>query len=122
MEFTLEEIDIFKRVVKDYELLEKEINDRISKGATIENLLDYIRHLSSCNITNCELKSEYDTDYEYIDFNYCDMTCSIIQDTENNLPLQLSKNVEVWDDKKGFLLDEYTTIDELKEIIEKERY
>ena len=121
MEYTLEEIEILKRVVKDYEELEKEIDKRIRKGATIDNLLDYIRHLSACDITNCELKSEISyIDYEYIDFNYCDMTCSIIQNEKDNIPLHLSNCVEVWNDKEGYLMLETETIENIRKII-KER-
>jgi hypothetical protein len=116
MDFTLEEIEIMKRAVKDYELLEKNINERVKQGATIEDLLYIIRHLVCCDITNCDLTS----DFKYIDFNYYDMTCSIVEDKTQNIPLHLSKSVELWNDKENYMFADYETIDNIIKII-KER-
>ena len=116
MEFTLEDIEIFKRVVKDYELLEKDINDKINKGYDISDLYDYIRHLASCYITCYE--DNYD-DYSCIDFNYCDMCCTICEDKTSNIKLHLSKSVDVWNDKELYTIGTFE-IDEIIKII-KER-
>lgn len=117
MKYNDEELEIIKRAIKDYDLLEKEINDRINKGYTISDLHDYLRHLASCDVISYEDNYE---DYSYIDFNYCDMACSICEDVSCNNKLHLSKSIELWNDKELYVISEDADIDELKNML-KER-
>ena len=107
--FSEKDIEIFKRVIKDYETLKKEVDDRIKKGYTLENLSDYIRHLNSCNITNVDLK--------YIDFNYCDMCISIYQDNREDRPY-LGDTIEVWNDEEVGYIGTFNNINEIKKIVD----
>ena len=117
MEYNNEELEIIKRAVEDYDLLEKEINKRIDNGDTISDLYDYLRHLASCDITYYEDNYE---DYSCIDFNYCDMSCTICEDVLCGTQLHLSKSVELWNDKELYVISEDADIDELKNML-KER-
>lgn len=110
MEYTKEDLDIFKRVINDYKELKNEIDKRIAKGYTMENLLDYVRHLASCDITNYDLIS----DYKYIDINYCDMTVSILE--ENNKCF-LGDSLEVWNNVHNYYIGLFNSIRELESIL-----
>lgn len=116
MEYTKEEIEIMKRAVIDYEVLEKEVNRRITEGATITDLYDYIRHLSSCDITSYEIDDRLE--YQFFDFNYCDMCCTIIEGKKYDVKLHLSKSIELWNDNGTYLIDATLEIDDVKRIIE----
>ena len=101
------EISIFRRVISDYDLLKKEIDERIEKGYNLENLHDYIRHLSSCSISSYE-------ENEYIDFYYCDMLVSIYND---NNELYLGDTIEIWNDEDMYHIEVFNNIKEIKEAI-----
>jgi len=111
MEYTKEDILIFKRVIKDYENLKKEIDERIKKGYTIESLFDYIRHLANCYITNYDLVDNY----KYIDFNTDNMTLSILK-TDDKQPY-LGDSLEVWNDTLNMYIGLFNNINELKELV-----
>ena len=118
MKYAKEEIEIFKRVLADYKELKKEIDKRIKKGYDIEELLRYIEHLNSCEITNVDLTSNF----KYIDFNYCDMVCSIIECEKDNIPLKLQETVEVWNDKEDcYIIEDWLSMNEIEKTI-KEGY
>ncbi len=111
MEFTKDEIEIFKNVIRDYEEFKKEIDERVEKGYTMENLLDYVRHLSSCNITNVDLVD----DFKYIDINYIDMTISILQEKEDKP--YLGDSLEVWNDGLCYYIGLFNNTNELKALV-----
>lgn len=111
MDYTKTDIEIFKRVIRDYKIIKKDIDERIKKGYTIELLLDYIHHLSGCNITNVEFLD----DFQYIDFNYCDMCISILQ--HGDTPY-LGDTIEVWNDKENYFIGTYNNVKEIEDIIE----
>lgn len=117
MKYNKQEIEIIKRAVKDYDLLEKEINKRIDNNYNISDLYDYLRHLASCDVISYEDNYK---DYSYIDFNYCDMVCIICEDVSHNNKLHLSKNIELWNDKELYVINEDVNIDELKKLVESE--
>ena len=111
-EKTNEELEIFKRVVRDYRKMEKELNDRVEQGYRIQELYDYIRHLSTCYITNYHIENYDDTNY--IDFDYNDMCVSIYENKEGKC--YLSNDIKVWNDKEGYLID-YTSIKNLEQLV-----
>lgn len=111
-EYNKTDIEIMKRVVKDYKQLKKEIDERIKKGYKFENILDYIRHLSSCTLINVE--------EEFFDFNYCDMTLSVykdLRDNENNC--YLGDSIGVWNDKDLYHIDTFNYVEDIEKEIEK---
>lgn len=110
MKYTKNELLIFKNVIKDYNILKKDIDEKIKKDHTITDLYDYIRHLSFCNITNIDLSD----DFKYIDFNYCDMCISIIQDNDI---LYLGKTLEIWNDEKNYYIGTFNNVEELEKIL-----
>lgn len=109
-EYTRDEIFIFERVINDYKLFKKEIEDLIEKGYTMEDLLDYVRHLSSCDITNVDLVS----DYKYIDINYCDMTISILKDNDK---IYLGDSIEVWNDSLCYYMGLFNCVKEIELLV-----
>jgi hypothetical protein len=117
VKYTKNEIEIFKRVIRDYKTIKRDIDKRIKKGYTINDLYDYIRHLNSCNITNVEL--EDNEIYKYIDFNYCDMCLSIYE--QDNIGLYLGETLEVWNDKELYYIGVYNNIREIEEILKESK-
>lgn len=116
MKFSKEELDIMKEAIKEYEYLERNINHEIKEGVSMEQLLDYIEsEFDYLDITNCDLKSEF----KYIDFIAPNITCSIVESKE--IPTTFSKSIEIWDDKKGYLIDGFVDIDELRKIVEENK-
>ena len=110
MKYSIQEKAIMENVIRDYNILKKDIDDKIKKGYTINDLYDYIRHLSSCNITNIDLND----DFKYIDFNYCDMCISIIQDNDM---LYLGDTIEIWNDKELYYIGTFNNVRELEKIL-----
>lgn len=113
MKYTKEEIDIMKESIKEYDYISRHINHEIKEGASMEQLLDYIIDNFNVDITNTELNDNY----KYIDFNYGNITASIIDN--NIIPKHLSKDIEVWNDKDLYAIFENINIDKLKKIIKK---
>lgn len=109
------DLEVLKTCIKDYNILKKDIKDRIDKGYDIENLYDYIRHLSACDITNIELGGN---DSKYLDFNYSVMCLSIYQDSKDTKPY-LGDAIEVWNDEEMEYIGTFSNIDEIEETIKK---
>lgn len=113
--YTKKDIEIFKRVIIDYELIKKDIDARIKKGYTFSDLFDYIDNLSACNITNYKFSNDIEVyENEYVDFNYCDMCITLYND---NCDLYLGDTIEVWDDKNNIYIDYFNCVNELKAIV-----
>lgn len=107
--YNKKEIEIFKRVVRDYKQMKSEIETRINNGYTFENLVDYIRHLANCNITNYGgLEGR-----NYVDFNYNDMCITIIETNH----LFLNDYIEVWNDEETYYIGTFSSVEELENII-----
>lgn len=107
--YNKKEIEIFKRVVEDYKKIKSEIETRINNGYTFENLVDYIRHLANCNITNYgRLEGR-----NYVDFNYNDMCITIIETNH----LFLNDYIEVWNDEETYYIGTFSSVEELENII-----
>lgn len=111
MEYTRQELAIFENVIRDYNILKKDIDDKIKKGYTINDLYDYIRHLSSCSPTNVELNGKF----KYIDFNYCDMCISILEHDENGV--YLGESLEIWNDEEEYYIGTFNNTRELEKIL-----
>jgi hypothetical protein len=105
-EYTDTDIKILKQVIKDYNILKLELDDKINnEGYTFEDVESYIRHLSSCDITNSD---------EYcVDFNYCDMALSIYGD----YGVYLGDEIEVWNDKDLYEIGIFNNIEEIEKIV-----
>ena len=112
IKYTKDEIEVFKRVIRDYNIIKEHIDKRIKKGCTMEDLLGYIRHLSSCDITNYDLS---DRAYKYIDFNYCDMCISILEHDTSGV--YLGESLEIWNDKEFDYIGTFNNTRELEKII-----
>lgn len=111
MEYSKEELNIFKNVIKDYKIIKEDIDKKIQKGCNLQDLYDYIRHLSSCHITNYDLT---DNIMKYIDFDYCDMLLSIYDDNDG---VYLGDTIEVYNDKRIEFIGNFNNINEIKNIL-----
>lgn len=109
--YNKEELSIMKNVIYDYDKLSKDIKNKVEKGYDIEMLIDYIRHLSSCNTTNINLQD----DLKYVDFNYQDMLVTIYQQDDEKP--YLGDTIEVYNDKGLYMIDVFNNINEIRFIL-----
>lgn len=111
MKYTKEDIKILKESIKDFKEIKKDIDEKIKKGYTLESLYDYIRHLSSCRITNYNSNDDF---MKYIDFEYGDNILVSIYD-EDNVGTYLGDTIEVYNNID--LIDVFNNIDEIKYVL-----
>lgn len=114
MKYTKEDIKILKKSIKDFKEIKKDIDKKIKNGFTFERLYDYIRHLSSCRITNYETGDDF---IKYIDFEYGDNILVSIYD-EDNIGIYLGETIEVYNNID--LVDIFNNIDEIKFVLKEE--
>lgn len=103
----MENIDVCKRAIKDYKDIKLIINTLVEKGANFDFFKNFINELENANTTNV------DDDFEYIDFNYRDMTLTI----SNNCGLYLADDIELWNDETGEYIGQYNNIGELENYV-----
>lgn len=109
--YNKEDIKILKRVIKDYEELKQDINNKIKNNYDFEELYYYIKWLSGVNITNFQ-------ENEYFDFNYKDMCLSIYNEP---IGIYLGDTIEVWNDKSKYYIDTFNNINEIKGVLENDK-
>lgn len=109
-DFTKEDITIFKRVIENYNIIKTRIDDLIDKGATLNDLKDFVENILKYDTTNVDL----DNDNKYFDFNCEDMTLSVYEDV---CGVYLGDTIEVWDDKTNSYLGYFNTINEIKALV-----
>lgn len=110
--YNKDDIEIFKRAIKDYNELKIIIDTLIKGGYTIEDLYDFVgTKLSETDITNYE---DLD-DFKYIDFNYKDMCVSILKHDNNGI--YLGETIEIWNDKKFEYIGTFNNTRELEDFI-----
>jgi hypothetical protein len=103
----MENIDVCKRAIKDYKDIKLIINTLVEKGANFDFFKNFINELENANTTNV------DDDFEYIDFNYRDMTLTI----SNKCGLYLADDIELWNDETGEYIGQYNNIGELENYV-----
>ena len=117
MKYTKKEVKIFRRVVKDYEVVKRLINKKIRQGFTWERLYDYLWGKSCFQITNTQFNDKID----YIDFNYKDMCLSVYKETTpEGDNIYLGDSIEVWNDEELYYIDTFNSLSDIKKIIKKE--
>ena len=112
MEYSKEDIKVFKKVVKDYKSIKKLIDSKIKEDYSMEDLYDYLRHISGVYITNYELYNDPEVDNEYIDFEYGNFIATIIRDYNH---IYLGETIDVYD--KMDFIDTFNNTRELEDII-----
>lgn len=113
MKYTKKEVKIFRRVVKDYEVVKKLITKKIKQGYTWERLYDYLWGKNVFQITN----TQFNDSINYIDFNYKDMCLTIYKEGDS---IYLGDTIEVWNDEDLYYIDTFNNVKEIKKIIKKE--
>lgn len=103
----MENIDVCKRAIKDYKDIKLIINTLVEKGANFDFFKNFINELENANTTNV------DDDFEYIDFNYRDMTLTI----SNKCGLYLADDIELWNDEMGEYIGQYNNVGELEKYV-----
>lgn len=103
-------IEIFKRVIYEYDKFKFVIDRKIKEGYTLEMLYDLCRHVNAVSFTNVCLE------HGYFDFNYYDM-CLTIADYDLNGNVELTDSIEVWNDLEEEYIGTYS-YDTIKKMIE----
>lgn len=105
----MENIDVCKRAIKDYKDIKLIINTLVKKGANFDFFKNFINELENANTTNV------DDDFEYIDFNYRDMTLTIIYN--DIYGIILADDIELWNDSTGEYIGQYNNVGELEKYV-----
>lgn len=99
--YTQREKNIFKRVIEEFERLEKEVNKLQEKGYSLQEACDFF---GGHNFR----------DDEFFDLNTTGF-CATIRLVDGKLTLD-NKSLEVWDDEQEEMINDFT-LDKLKEIV-----
>ena len=107
-DYTKENIIVFKNVIEDYNIIKTRIDDLIDKGATLNDLKDFVENILKYEIENF-VESEIIT---YMDFGCKNMTLSIYKE---NGKIFLGDSIEIWDDFD--YLGQFSSINEIKALV-----
>lgn len=104
--------DVIKKEIENYKFMKEEIEQRITKNDTIEELKDFINKFRDTEITSLE---KYE-DYGYLDFIYKDVNMCV--SWEKDKGIYVSKNFEIYDrDKYEYIVEDFLTIEDYEELM-----
>ena len=84
--------ELIKNTIKDYKFMKEEIEQKIEKNFTIEELKDFINKFRDTEITSVDSYA----DYGYLDFNYKNANMCVGWESENKY---VGSTFEIFDDK-----------------------
>lgn len=103
--------ELIKNTIKDYKFMKEEIEQRIAKKDTIEELKDFINKFRDTEITSVD---DY-ADYGYLDFNYKNANMCISWENDNKF---VGATFEIFDDKKKeYIVEDFLTIEDYEELM-----
>lgn len=103
--------ELIKNTIKDYKFMKEEIEQRIAKKDTIEELKDFINKFRDTEITSVD---DY-ADYGYLDFNYKNANMCISWENDNKF---VGTTFEIFDDKKKeYIVEDFLTIEDYEELM-----
>lgn len=98
--------------INDYNFIKEEIEHRIKKGYTLEELSSFIVKFKGTEITNLENYEEY----AYLDFIYQDVNMSVCWDLEKGT--YVGKTFEIFDkDNNGYVVEDFLSIEEYEKML-----
>lgn len=98
--------------INDYNFIKEEIEHRIKKGYTLEELSSFISKFRGTEITNLE---DYE-EYAYLDFIYQDLNMCVCWDLEKGT--YVGKTFEIFDkDNNGYVVEDFLSIEEYEKIL-----
>lgn len=103
--------ELIKNTIKDYKFMKEEIEQRIEKDYTIEEIKEFINKFKDTEITSVD---SY-TDYGYLDFNYKNANMCVGWESENKY---MGTSFEIFDDKKKeYIVEDFLTIEDYEELM-----
>lgn len=105
-------INVIKKEIENYKFMKEELEQRIAKNDTLEELSDFINKFRDTEITSLE---KYE-DYGYLDFLYKDVNMCV--SWEKNKGIYVSKHFEIFDsEEKEYIVEDFLTIEEYEKLM-----
>lgn len=105
-------INVIKKEIENYKFMKEELEQRIAKNDTLEELSDFINKFRDTEITILE---KYD-DYGYFDFLYKDVNMCV--SWEKSKGIYVSKYFEIYDSKEEeYIVEDFLTIEEYEKLM-----
>lgn len=105
-------INVIKKEIENYKFMKEELEQRIAKNDTLEELSDFINKFRDTEITNLE-KNE---DYGYLDFLYKGVNMCV--SWEKSKGIYVSKCFEIYDSKEEeYIVEDFLTIEEYEKLM-----
>lgn len=107
---------IVKRGIEDYNFIKEQLEEKIKKGYTLEDLSVFLTRFKDIEITNLE---SYD-DTAYLDFIYKDVNTYCMWTPEDNVIV--SSSFEIYDkDMKEYIVEDYWSIEKYEKMLNRTR-
>lgn len=98
--------------INDYNFIKEEIEQRIKKGDSLEELSNFIVKFKGTEITNLESYKEY----AYLDFIYKDVNTCVCWELEKGT--YVGKTFEIYDkDNNSYVVEDFLSIEEYEKIL-----
>jgi len=105
-------INVIKKEIENYKFMKEELEQRVAKNDTLEELSDFINKFRDTEITSLE---KYD-DYGYLDFLYKDVNMCV--SWEKSKGIYVSKYFEIFDsEEKEYIVEDFLTIEEYEKLM-----
>lgn len=105
-------INVIKKEIENYKFMKEELEQRIAKNDTLEELSDFINKFRDTEITSLETHE----DYGYLDFLYKDVNMCV--SWEKSKGIYVSKYFEIYDNKgEEYIVEDFLTIEEYEKLM-----
>lgn len=109
------QIELIKQAIEDYKFMKEELEAKINKDYTMEELTNFISKFKGTEITSVE---DYNTDYAYLDFNYNAVNMFVQWDKEIDNKLKVSSTFEIYDRTIcSYVIEDFLTVEEYQKLI-----
>lgn len=105
-------INVIKKEIENYKFMKEELEQRITKNDTLEELSDFINKFRDTEITSLE---KYE-DYGYLDFLYKGVNMCV--SWEKSKGIYVSKYFEIYDSKgEEYIVEDFLTIEDYEKLM-----
>ena len=105
-------INVIKKEIENYKFMKEELEQRITKNDTLEELSDFINKFRDTEITSLE---KYE-DYGYLDFLYKGVNMCV--SWKKSKGIYVSKYFEIYDSKEEeYIVEDFLTIEEYEKLM-----
>lgn len=116
MLFNEKEKEIVKKAISDYDFMREEIENKINKNYTLEDLSNFILRFTNVTISNLEEEKTYG----YLDFYYNDVSMFVGYDyNSKNHKIHVGDTFEIYNkEKEEYIIEDFCTKKEYQDYLE----